>query len=128
MSRIVNKYGVGRILLLSLLLAAVVFTVAVFGRSTVTAADFETYTLQTENAELRQILDYFGKGPVDVYASMEDLSLSKPTLTNAKPMRPAIVFGKHFFRFRDNIGDIVMISPNQIAAIRVSSANVPANQ
>jgi hypothetical protein len=83
------------------------------GRAAESAAE-----LRQKNEELRQILENFGKGNVDVHL-VEELGDGESSLTNVTPLRPTSVFGKPFFRFRDARGDVFLVSPGHILAIRV---------
>jgi hypothetical protein len=84
------------------------------------AAESDIYR---ENMELRELLKAFGTGPVDIYASVEDVRESKPAFTSVKMKRPVTVFGKIFFKATDNKGNVWLISPAQIGVVRASNSN-----
>jgi hypothetical protein len=76
--------------------------------------------LRRENAELRQILQHFGRDAVDVYLSADALRAGTPEMAQVLPLRPASVFGTPFFRFRDEAERIYFVAPGEICAIRTA--------
>ncbi|MHC4870739.1 MAG: hypothetical protein ACYTFY_02740 [Planctomycetota bacterium] len=116
MAKMVKKFGIGKSLAVLSLAAVLIAGAATFAM----AAEDNIYK---ENQELKTLLKAFGKGNVDIYASLEDLRDGKTSMANVKMMRPITVFDKPFYRAKDNKGNIILISPAKIAAVKVSAAN-----
>lgn len=95
----------------------------VSSRTPAQAAEDDIYR---ENRELKDLLAAFGTGPVDIYANLEDVRDGKPAFQQIKMIRPVTALGKIFFRGKDAKGDIWLISPARIGAVRASAANFQA--
>ena len=64
MSTTIKRVGFGKIAVIGLAVMTAIFTIALLERGAVIAAEHSPYEMQQENVELRQIVDYFGTGPV----------------------------------------------------------------
>jgi len=104
---------------------AVVVVTAVLGglawQARARAADPATQ-LQRENEELRQMLAAYGSGTVDVFLAVDD-DAHAPGLSGVKPLRATVVHGTVYHRFRTEGGDVLLVRPDRILAVRVPAAN-----
>jgi|GEM_PF-3443967 len=77
--------------------------------------------LRRENRELREIMQHFGKEPVEVYGSLTQAATRGEGLKSVTVLRPTTLFEERFYRFRAADGTVYLVRPASVAVLRVSA-------